>query len=60
MEPSAPLDNCEVFARTGPAHGRAVKLQKDQFSAQFHFAQSRPVYEVLSISRLPIVPKRFT
>ena len=60
MDPSAPLDNCTVVARTGPAHGRAVKLQKVQFPARFHFAQSRPAYEALSIFRLPIVPKCFT
>jgi hypothetical protein len=49
----------QVFA-AGTAHGLAMKLQKDQFSARSYFAQSRSPYEALSISWLPIVPKRFT
>jgi hypothetical protein len=49
----------QVFT-AGTAHGRAIKLQKDQFSARSYFVQSRSPYEALSIFEPPIVPKRFT
>ncbi|MGP0007969.1 MAG: hypothetical protein ACLPIG_04560 [Methylocella sp.] len=49
----------QVFA-AGTAHGRAMNLQKDQFSARSYFVQSRPAYEALSTFPAPIVPKRFT
>ncbi len=49
----------QVFA-AGTAHGLAMKLRKDRFSARSYFVQGRSPYEALSIFRLPIEPKRFT
>jgi hypothetical protein len=49
----------QVFA-AGTAHGLAMNLQKDQFSARSHFVQGRPAFEAMSIFEPPIVPKRFT
>jgi len=43
----------QVFT-AGTAHGRAMKLQKDQFSARSYFVQSRTQYEALSTFEPPI------
>jgi hypothetical protein len=50
MEKLLVLAASALVLTAGTAHGRAMKLQKDQFSARSHFSQSCPAYEALSPS----------